>query len=861
MYKSIYYDWDENQIHLWGDGKHDDEGYKVFDFKRYAYVDDPNGKHTTIDGKSCKKVYNWSETAEKLGLVHESDVNPATRFLIDKYYDTDEVSKDNKVLFIDIEIEKGEKYSTPSQAYNTINAITYRCTGDDKYTCLLLGESEDEKTIDVTFESGETSKVTMLTFTSEKDLLGYFITQYVEFGHNIITGWNADFFDMPYLYHRLKRVFDKTVANSLSPDAGIVKIVEVGHRVKLDIAGISILDYLMLYKEFTYTELSNYRLDTVAKFEMGRGKVEYDGDLDHLYKTDPEKYAFYNIVDVELIISMDKKLKFIDTALGICHKGHCSHSDIIYTSAYLDGAALTYCRRNNLVATKTITESEGKADGAYVQRPIPGLYPWVYDLDLTSLYPMTIISLNISPETKFAKVLNFDEKSYVAGTDGDKEYQIIFFKGKYKDNGTLKCNSKQLRRIIEGKNCSIASNGMMYDMSKRGLLPSILLKWFNERSEYKALREKYGKAGNEAMEIFYDQQQLITKILLNSFYGVLLLNSFRFYDKDNGEATTLTGQSVIHYAADKGDEFYNKKLGTDNKKFCIYTDTDSIFEPITPLFEKKYGSIDEYSDEEILEKSLPLIKEVQDFINKSYDEYALTHHNIKEHRWNLKQELVAKRAFWVGKYYRKEKKFDGVKKRYAQLIVNKEGRNVNFLDIKGLDVVRSNFPTAFRAFMKEVLVDILNDVGKKELNEKVRQFKDNIKEFPFDEIMAPSSVKNVEKYSSGEIGKRLTRTPVHVNAAISYNDMLEMNNVENIPKIWDGEKIVWAYLNSNKYNFNVMALKGFEDPTFIEDFVSDNIDMDKMFRRLLLKKLNNFWHSMKWGDIQLNAAANKFFDF
>jgi len=269
--------------------------------------------------------------------------------------------------------------------------------------------------------------------------------------------------------------------------------------------------------------------------------------------------------------------------------------------------------------------------------------------------------------------------------------------------------------------------------------------------------------------------------------------------------------------------------------------------------------MDNYTDEEILEKSLPLIKEVQDYINKEYDDYAFKYHNITDHRWDLKQELIAKRAFWVGKYYRKEKRFDGVKKRYAQLIVNKEGHNVNYLDVKGLDVVRSNFPTAFRAFMKEILIDILNDKSKDELNQKVRDFKSSIRNMEFKDIMAPSSVSDVEKYMSGELGVRVKRTPVHVNAALSYNDMLELNSIEDIPKIWDGDKIVWTYLHRNRYNFNVMAMKGFEDPKVIDEFVSKYINIDKMFEKLLMKKLSNFWLSMGWGNIQLNQTIEKYF--
>lgn len=577
MYKSIYYDDRSKTIHLWGDGKHDDEGYQTFNYKPYAYLASDNGKYTTIDGFKCDKVEHWSDTAAQMGMVYEHDVPPTTRFLIDKYWETDEVSKDNKVLFLDIEIEKGEKYSKPSEAYNVINAMTYRATGDEHYTCLIIADRSSKKEIDVQITDDKTEKAVLYSFTSEEELLTFFIKDYVEIGHNIITGWNVEFFDMPYLYNRLRNVFDNKTAKKLSPDAEIVTVRDTTFGQIVTMAGVTVLDYLDLYRKFTYTELSNYRLDTVSKYELKRGKVEYEGDLDHLYKTDPERYAYYNIVDVELVMSLDKKMQFIETALGICHKGHCSHSDVKWTSAYLDGAALTFCRRKGLVASSNRSKKDRKAQGAFVQKPVPGLYKWIFDLDLTSLYPSVIISLNISPETKFGRVLDWDEEEYATKKNPNKKYTVELIKdstplGQFTDiiMKTERNNVIEVTDIavyLEQNNLSIASNGIMYTLDKQGFIPAILSMWFDERAEYKGLRKKYENDGNEKLANFYDQQQLITKILLNSFYGVLLLDSFRFYDRENGESVTLTGQSVINWSSRAADAFYNRELSEHN---CIY---------------------------------------------------------------------------------------------------------------------------------------------------------------------------------------------------------------------------------------------------------------------------------------------------
>jgi DNA polymerase elongation subunit (family B) len=552
---------------------------------------DQKGEYQTIDGFKCKKVSGWSDDAVKMGLVYEHNVSPTTRFLIDKYIDSDEISKSNKVLYLDIEVAKEERYSSPADANNTVTAITYYASGDAKYTCLLLDTQRQPGTYNTKIEiqtiSGNvTIDADIVTYTSEHQLLRAFMMQYQKIGHNVITGWNVEFFDMPYLYNRVLKIFGYDMANLFSPDAKIVRKKYAGAGELIIIAGITTLDYLNLYKKFTYTEQSNYRLNTIANYELKRGKVEYQGDLDNLYKTDIVKFAEYNIVDVELVVALDTKMDLIKTALGLCHKGHCSHSDIQYTSAYLDGAALTYCRRNNLVASANKSQRDEPAQGAFVKKPNPGLYKWVYDLDLTSLYPMNMITLNISPETKFSRVINWDEEQYAKGTDIEYEIEIYrdvtaigefdeFFKPAQPTNLTIK-GSDALKEYLISNNLSIASNGVTYTMNKTGVIPAILKMWFDDRKRFKDLRKQAEKDGDLELAAAYDRKQLITKILLNSFYGVLLLPSFRFYDKANGEAVTLTGQSVIQWATKAADFFYNKELEEYNCEYDIELEDGSI---------------------------------------------------------------------------------------------------------------------------------------------------------------------------------------------------------------------------------------------------------------------------------------------
>lgn len=593
MYKAIYYDQLKNKIHLWGDGKHDDAGYNIFDYQKCAYMPDENGEHISIDGTRCRMVETWTPEAVKMGLVYEHDVPPTTRFIIDKYGHTDELSTGNKVLYIDIEVAKEEQYSTPSEAANTITSISWFLTGDKYYTCVLLdttnSPSETFKQLDIELKDGKYKQidVKIKTVATEEELLKWFMKQYKSFDHNLISGWNVELFDIPYLYNRIRRILGAYDSFALSPINNCTKKETTLGEV-IEIAGIAIFDYLFLYKKFTYVEQPNYRLDTIAKYELGRGKIEYEGDLDSLYKNDIATFALYNIVDVELIVELEEKMQLINTAIGICHVGHIQYDDIVFTSRYIDGAILTYCKRNNLIVSNNKRKSStDKAKGAFVKQPVPGLYHWVYDLDLTSLYPMNIITLNISPETKYAKIINWDEEEFVRGTS--KTYILKLFKdttaiGKFddifdnKENITqLEINgSKELHAFATENNMSIASNGCMYSLDKQGILPAILSKWFAERKQHQAEAEKYRDKGDLSKAALYDLNQLIVKIMLNSVYGVLLLPTFRLYDKDNGEAVTLTGQSVIQWATRSADWYYHNKLKKYNCEYEIEFEDGSI---------------------------------------------------------------------------------------------------------------------------------------------------------------------------------------------------------------------------------------------------------------------------------------------
>lgn len=861
MYKNIHYDKYNNEIHLFDDI----EGYSKFEYQPYAYLIDPHGEYVTIDGQKVKKTTQWSKSAEELNLVYEHDVNPILRTLIDRYYETDDISIDFTTLYLDIEVAKEGSYSTTEDADNTITSISFKSSKDDMYYCLLLDPSRLESEYDdqVIIESKEGSKTIdakYFTFKSEFNLLKVFLREYLLIKPDCISGWNVEWYDMPYLYNRIAKVLGKDYANGLSPLKKChARNTGEFNQLRLYIAGVSILDYLTLYKNFTYSEQPNYKLDTIARKELGRGKIEYDGDLQKLYETDIKKFAEYNIVDVELICSLDEKLQLLEIARGICHKGHVPYEDFIYPSKYLDGASLVYCKRNGLIASSNKSDKgtdDDPAEGAFVKMPQIGLHRWIIDLDLESLYPGNIRTLNISPETKFGRILNYKQEDYVSNKD--RKYSIELIKdntatGQFSDfgiptNKVFLKNSEELKVYIEKNNLSLSSNGILYDLNKPGLIPSILTLWFKERKDYQSLKSKYSAEANKELEQLYDKKQLITKILLNSFYGVLLLKSFRFYDKENGEAVTTTGKSVIAFSMKATNNFYAKETGVV-KDYCIYGDTDSLFFSSIPIIESRYGKEENYTDEELCKYSLEVANDVQKYINAAYNIYAKKFHNVNKHVWFIKQELVGRRALWLD-----------AKKRYAIWIVNEKGQPKNKIDVKGIDVVRSSFPKSFRAFMKEILHDILHDKDAEFLDNKVQKFGKLIDDTYIGDIMLPTSVKELSKWQT--TGNTFIKgTPVHVKAALNYNKLLDIWKIKTVPKIVDGDKILWCYVHKNEFGFESMALTGNDDPLEVLGFVSKYIDKKDLFENTLKNKLQSFWDALGWGSIVTNKKINQFFKF
>jgi len=832
MYQNIFIEYIDTDtiVHLWDDI----DGYRKFKYQKYGYKKNINGNYKTIFGDKVKKVSWWTKNDLDQGLIFESDVNISTRVLVDLYYENETPSEKHNIVFFDIEVESSKGLPNVTVADNEITAISLYNKSSDEYIVYIL---DKDNIITNSINNNEE----IIPFSNEKELLLSFLIKFREINPTILTGWNIDFFDIPYLYNRLKNVFGDRYADALSP----INIVKYNPKTnKYIIAGISSLDYIELYKNFVFKEQSSYTLDNICKIELNKGKVVYDGSLNDLIKNDINKFIEYSLTDTKLVSELDLKLNFIELTIGICNKSHVSLEDIYFSSRWIEGAILSYMKKLNLIVPNRKQydeQDEHNFTGAYVKDPIVGLYNWIYDLDMTSMYPNIVITLNISPETKIGKIMNWNPIDYMS--NNNNSYDIII-----SDKMINGISKLKIKEILDVNGYAVSLNGIIYKQDEKGIIPLIIDEWYKEKDNYDALMKQYGNKGDKEKSKYYKQRRTISKTMLNSIYGVLALPSFRFFDIDNASAVTNTGVELIKYVERTSNWYYNKKLNTVNKDYCLYCDTDSAFLPALPLINQKWNT-----ESELIDLIINTVKNIQDFLNDSFSIFSKNYLNVDKHRFHIKQEIIAKSGLWTSK------------KRYALWIINESGISKNYIDYKGLDVIRSSFPVSFKALLTEVLTDILNGVSENILTNKIVDFHKNIKNLSMLDVGVPTSVKNITKFGTNDtlisknFGNWIKGTPVHVKSAICYNELISYYNLQNkYPMILNGEKIKWVYLKQNSFGMESLALRGYNDPVEILNFMEKYIDKNKMFDKILSGKLEDFYSAMKWNFPNF-TINNKFF--
>jgi len=855
MYQAIYYDRQTYTFNL----RDDKTGWSEFKYHRPRFKIDPNGQYPTLDGKRANAVtkYDWKDNS-----LYESDLDAYTAVLIDRYKDTDDTAEWQNIIYFDIECEIAGAL-TPELIKNAPTKITSIAVYDNntqKYYCLILDEKQQLQTIN------EENRA-VIPFTHEHDLLHAFLNLWEELDPTIITGWNTEYFDVPFLYYRIENQLGASEAARLSP-LRKVKFGTYAHDAPVELAGLNHLDYMLLFKKYNPKNEPSYKLGDIGEKYVSLGKIEYEGNLDRLFTEDVNKFIEYNIRDVEILIELEKKFKFIELTIAICHLCHVPYEQIYLSTALNDGAILTYLKRQGIVSpNKPTTTRPALYDikeeyaGGYLKDPVPGLYEWVIDLDFTSLYPSIIRSLNIGIETYIGRIMNdgkYDNNWTLDDLKGMNHEQLITIERLRDDKTTNQTQATvgQIIDYIEQGGMMIAASGAIFRTDKPSVVCEVLTDWFNKRVEYKNKMKKAYKAGDAVKGEFYNRRQHAYKIKLNDLYGCYAINGWRYTDghKIISKAITLTGQRVTQESIKFINLWMNEQLGTTDKDYVVTSDTDSLFIQVKDLVLQRHPETK--TKDEYIKAVLEIATEVQKYANKNINRIARENFNIKgDHYFELKQEVVIERGYFAGK------------RRYAMYIVNKEGVTVDELDMKGLDLMKSNMTPMYSKFGEKLIQDIMFGKPKAEIDQQIIDFKKYVKDIPIELLAKPTGVKNVESYierapRAGEIFSTLKlKCPINAKAAIHYNDLLKFKKVHRqYPLFTAGDKMKYIQLKTNPYNIDVIGFTG-NDPDVINKLIEEFADREEGFESTLLNKLKSIYEDLGWTFPSLNDKVNKFFKF
>jgi DNA polymerase elongation subunit (family B) len=572
MYKSIFAQGKGNNkhlIHLWSDeGYHTEEWYNT----PYKECSESKAKYKGLKGELlCKSDREWNRNDPGL---HFHDISAHQKFLIEKYGVNDEPSKTHKELFFDIETEMGDSLTVDyiSSAPKKVTSIAWYDKQADKWGVLILDEKGQLKR---TYDKQRNKEIIPVRY--EEDLLDQFLNHWEEIQPDIVTGWNSDYFDIPYLYYRMCFILGPEEAKRLSP-IGIVNDAKTKGEywykkdMYVDIAGVESLDYMRLHKKFSWADEPSYKLDAIGEKYAGINKIEYEGNLDRLFEDDIQTFIQYNFRDVEILKVLDEKLQYLALTKNLAHKGKIRYHEVYASSKIHDGAISAYLLSQNIIPPSRDRNPITKKNyaGGYLFCPQAGIFKYMFDEDLTSLYPSIIMSLNIGKETLVGRIIVEDERVVVAGKEiFNCRYGLNDLKNRNPEEELIVENADRKRArvsvsklisMVEKNNYAISANGVLYRTDKPSVLSTILDKWFDERVLYKNQMKKAYKAGDEEKGASFYMQQYTMKILLNSLYGATALGSFRYGNVILSESITLSGQRIIQESALCANRHMNKVI-------------------------------------------------------------------------------------------------------------------------------------------------------------------------------------------------------------------------------------------------------------------------------------------------------------
>ena len=771
--------------------------------------------HRTLDGRYAKPVRFESvrearQFVEKYKEVPNFEVHGYDRYLyqfISKEF-PDEVDYDFKklnIMSLDIEVACENGFPNVRECAEEMLSITVQDYATRKIKVFATRPYKNTR-----------DDVEFILCDGEVHLLRCFLDYWIQNFPDILTGWNVDGYDVPYICGRLERLFGEKEMKLMSP-WGIVRRedIEVKGREQIfyRMLGINVIDYMDLYKKFTYTNQESYRLDHIAFVELGQRKVAHDEfeNFKDFYTKDWQKFIDYNIVDVELVSRLEDKMKLIELAVALAYDAKVNMQDVYYQVRMWDTLIYNFLKKKGIVVPPgKRSDKDEKYAGAYVKEPIPGKYDWVVSFDLNSLYPHLIMQYNISPETLV-------ERRHPSATV----------------NGLLS------QKIDVPKEFSLCANGAMYRKDMHGFLPEMMKKIYDERVQSKKLmilaKQEYQKTPTKELEKSiskYNNIQMARKIQLNSAYGAIGNQYFRYFNIVNAEAITLSGQVSIRWIEHKMNTYLNKILKTEKQDYVIASDTDSIYLNLGPLVETVYKGR-ETTDQSIVSFLNKVCEmELEKYISSSYEELA-TYVNAYEQKMIMKRENIASSGIWTAK------------KRYMLNVWDSEGVRYDEPKLKmmGIEAVKSSTPAPCRTAIKDA-INIMMNGTEKDLLDFVSNFRNTFDTLPPEDIAFPRSVNGLRKYkaSSTVYSKG---TPLHVRGTLLYNFHIAKNKLEfKYPLVQEGEKIKYLHLRRpNKINENVISFLN----TFPREIgLEGQIDRDTQFEKSFLLPLQIITSVIGW---------------
>ena len=538
-------------MHLW-----EDEGYQKVEWTNQAYVEceEADATHVGLGGEPLKKVRSWKPENTKL---HFHDMTPYQKFLVEKYGIDDEPSQSHREIFFDIETEWGDALTEDyiKSAPKKVTSIAWYDKQVDEWGILILDKKSQ-------LSRTKAKNKEIIPCATEDELLLKFLERFREIDPDIIVGWNSDYFDIPYLYYRMCNVLGEDVARYLSP-IGYVRETPWYKDQYIQIAGVESLDYMRLHKKFSWADEPSFKLDAIGEKYVGVNKIEYEGNLDDLFEADIHKFIQYNFVDVEILKLLDEKLEYLSLVKNLAHKGKHNYSEVYANTKTQDGAISAYLLSKKIIPPAKDRNPLSKKNyaGGYLFCPKAGIYNYVFDEDLTSLYPSIIMTVNIGKETMVGRIIDADDRNNRLGYNDLKcmDYADEMVVENKKRQQT-RVNIGRIVKMIEQNDLLISANGVMYSKDRESVLSTILKKWFDERVIYKNKMKKAYKAGDKELGAAMHMKQYTMKILLNSLYGATALGSFRYGNVILSESITLSGQRIIQESALAANREMNKEI-------------------------------------------------------------------------------------------------------------------------------------------------------------------------------------------------------------------------------------------------------------------------------------------------------------